>query len=188
MDDMIVKSALEVEHEAHLNVVFNKVRRYNMRLNPEKCTFGIKAGKFLGFYLTERGIEANPYKCNAIIQMETPSSKERIMKLNGMITALNRFIYRSAQHALPFYKLLRKEVSFEWTNECEDAFNQLKKALSQPPMLSIPMEGGTLYIYLAVSTKAVSAMLVREIDTNQSSMYFISKALSGPELRYQKIE
>ncbi|MCI56669.1 retrotransposon protein putative Ty1-copia subclass, partial [Trifolium medium] len=60
-----------------------------MRLNPEKCTFGIKAGKFLGFYLTERGIEANPDKCNAIIQMETPTSKERIMKLNGMITALN---------------------------------------------------------------------------------------------------
>ncbi|MCI56105.1 hypothetical protein A2U01_0077356 [Trifolium medium] len=66
--------------------------------------------------------------------METPSSKERIMKLNGMITALNRFISRSTQHALPFYKLLRKEVSFEWTAEYEEAFNQLKKALSQPPI------------------------------------------------------
>ncbi|MCI39883.1 hypothetical protein A2U01_0061115, partial [Trifolium medium] len=110
------------------------------------------------------------------------------MKLNEMITALNRFIYRSAQHALPFYKLLRKEVSFEKTNECEDAFNQLKKVLSQPPVLSRPMEGETLYIYLTVLTEAVSAVLVKEIGTNQSPIYFISKALFGPELRYQKIE
>ncbi|MCI36414.1 hypothetical protein A2U01_0057637, partial [Trifolium medium] len=132
----------------------------------------------------ERGIVANPDKCNAIIEMETSSSKGRIMKLNGMITTLNRFIYRSAQYALPFYKLLRKEVSFEWTSECEDAFNQLKKALSQPQVLSRPMEGETLYIYLAISTEAVSAVLVREIGMNQSPVYFISKALSGPELRY----
>ncbi|MCI43667.1 hypothetical protein A2U01_0064905, partial [Trifolium medium] len=76
------------------------------------------------------------------------------MKLHGMITALNRFISRSAQHTLPFYKLLRKEVSFKWTNECEDAFNQLKKALSQPPVLSRPTEGEMLYVYLAVSMEA----------------------------------
>ncbi|MCI41862.1 hypothetical protein A2U01_0063096, partial [Trifolium medium] len=115
-------------------------------------------------------------------------SKERIMKLNGMINALNRFISRSAQHALSFYKLLRKEVSFEWTTECEEAFRQLKKVLSQPPVLSRPMEGQTLYVCLAVSAEAVSATLVREVGTNQRPVYFISKALSGPELRYQKIE
>jgi hypothetical protein len=78
-----------------------------MRLNPEKCIIGIKAGKFLGFYLTKRGIEENPDKCDAIIQMETLSSKENIMKLNGMITTLNKFISRHP--TLPFvFKLLRK--------------------------------------------------------------------------------
>ncbi|MCH80134.1 hypothetical protein A2U01_0000896 [Trifolium medium] len=162
MDDMIFKFVGKDQHEAHLSTVFSKVRKFNMWLNPEKCTFGVKAGKFLGFYLNERDIEENPDKCDAILKMETPSSKEQIMKLNGMLTTMKRFISRSAQHALKFYKLLRKEVAFEWTTECEEAFSQLKKALSQPPILSRPTVEETLYLYLAVSSEVVSAVLVRE--------------------------
>ncbi|PNX63546.1 hypothetical protein L195_g061681, partial [Trifolium pratense] len=92
-----------------------------MRFNPEKCTFGVKAGKFLEFYLTERGIEANPDKCRAFFEFPTPDSKKSIQSLNGMLTALSRFVAKSAQHALPLFKLLRKESTFEWTKECEDA-------------------------------------------------------------------
>ena len=95
MDDMVVKSTEESQHRHHLEEVFTRLRQYNMRLNPEKCTFRVKAGKFLEFYLSERGIEANPKKCRAVLEMEPPSSKERIMKLNGMLTTLNRFISRS---------------------------------------------------------------------------------------------
>jgi hypothetical protein len=84
-----------------------------MCLNLEKCTFGVKAGKFLDFYLTEREIEANLDQCDIILKMETSSSKEWVMKLIGMLTSLNRFLSRSTQHTLPFYTLLRKEVIFE---------------------------------------------------------------------------
>jgi len=112
-----------------------------MRLNPEKCTFRVKAGKFLGFYLTERGIEANLDKCRVILEMEPPYRKERIMKSKGMLTSLRRFISRSAQHALPFVRLLRKEENFEWTLECEEAFNKLKIILSQPPR-HVQIHGG----------------------------------------------
>lgn len=88
------------------------MRLYNMRLNPEKYTFEVKASKLLGFYLMERGIWANPDKCQAVLEMEPPSSKEWIMKLNGMLTKLSRFISRSTQHALPLLRLLRKETNF----------------------------------------------------------------------------
>ncbi|MCI52325.1 hypothetical protein A2U01_0073569, partial [Trifolium medium] len=74
MDDMIVKSHEETDHAAHLRKVFEQVRRCKMRFNPEKCTFGVRAGKFLGFYLTERGIEANPIKCKAFTELPTPDS------------------------------------------------------------------------------------------------------------------
>ena len=84
-----------------------------MRFNPEKCTFGVRAGKFLGFYLTERGIEANPDKCRAFTEFPTPCSKKSIQSLNGMLASLSRFVAKSAQHALPFFKLLRKEATFE---------------------------------------------------------------------------
>jgi hypothetical protein len=75
MDDMIVKSAEESQHRRHLEVVFPHARQYNMHLNPEKRPFGIKADKFLGFYLTERGIEANRDKYRVVLEMEPPSSK-----------------------------------------------------------------------------------------------------------------
>jgi hypothetical protein len=96
MDNMIVKSAEETQQRHHLEVVFSRVHQYNMRLNPEKCTFGVKAGKLLGFYPMERGIEDNPDICRAVLEMEPPSLKERIMKLNGMLMELSRFISRSA--------------------------------------------------------------------------------------------
>ena len=106
MDDMIVKSQQEVDHATHLKRVFEQTRKYNMRLNPEKCTFGVQAGKFLGFYLTERGIEANPDKCRAFTELPLPHPEKCIQTLNGMLTALSRFVAKSAQHALPFFKLL----------------------------------------------------------------------------------
>jgi hypothetical protein len=138
MDDMIVKSQLEVDHATHLRRVFEQTRKYNMRLNLEKCTFGVQAGKFLGFYLTERGIEANPDKCRTFTELPMPHSKKCIQTLNGMLTALSRFVAKSAQHALPFFKLLRKETKFDWTEECENALKHLNEALSAPPVLSRP--------------------------------------------------
>ncbi|GAU47210.1 hypothetical protein TSUD_403510, partial [Trifolium subterraneum] len=187
MDDMIVKSHDEVDHTVHLQKVFEQTRKVNMRFNPEKCTFGIRAGKFLGFYLTERGIEANPDKCRAFTEFPTPNDKKSIQTLNGMLIALSRFVAKSVQHALPLFKLLRKESAFEWTEECEQTLQHLKKALSEPPVLLRPDVGEVLYLYLAVASEAVSATLIRETLEGQKPVYFTSKALQGPELRYQRI-
>ncbi|XP_058765523.1 uncharacterized protein LOC131639017 [Vicia villosa] len=105
-----------------------------------------------------------------------------------MLTALSRFVAKSAQHALPFFKLLRKEAAFEWSEECERALSHLKHVLSKPPVLSRPNNGEHLYLYLAVSNEAVSAALFREVEDGQKPVYFTSKALQGPEVRYQQIE
>jgi len=79
-----------------------------------------------------------------------------------MLTSLSRFVAKSAQHAPPFFKHLRKKTKFEWTDECEAALTHLKGALSQPPVLSWPDPSETLYIYLSVSSDAVSPVLIRE--------------------------
>ncbi|KAK2383691.1 hypothetical protein QL285_071117 [Trifolium repens] len=181
MDDMIVKSEEENDHTIHLRKVFEQARKYNIRFNPEKCTFGVKAGKFLGFYLTKRGIEANPDKCRAFFDHPTPDSKKSIQTLNGMLTSLSRFVAKSAQHALPLFKLLRKESAFEWTEECENALQHLKRALSEPPVLTQPEQGETLFLYLAVAQEAISAVLIRETEQGQKPVYFVSKVLQGPE-------
>lgn len=188
MDDMIVKSQQEVDHASNLKRVFEQTWKYNMRLNPEKCTFGVQACKFLGFYLTERGIEANPNKCQTFMEIPTPHSRKCIQTLNEMLIALSIFVAKSAQHALSFFKLLRNETKFEWTDVCEASLKHIKETLSAPPVLSRPNQGKVLYLYLSVSSDAVSAVLVRETSEGHKLLYCTSKAFLGPETRYRKIE
>ena len=127
-----------------------------MKLNPEKCAFGVTSGKFLGFMVHQRGIEANPDKVKAVLEMESPKSLKQLQSLNGRVAALNRFVARATDKCLPFFKVLRKGSKFEWTGEYEVAFQQLKEYLNSAPLLSKPVQGEELILYLAVSETAVS--------------------------------
>jgi hypothetical protein len=105
-----------------LTLVFGKLQVTRTKLNPEKCIFGVSAGKFLGFLVSYRGIEANPEKIKAIEVMRPPTQIKDIQKLMGSLAALSRFISRLAERALPFFKLLWKSGPFTWTEEAEQAF------------------------------------------------------------------
>ena len=131
-----------------------------MKLNPSKCVFGVALGKFLGFMVSQRGIEANPEKVQAIINMASPRTVKEVLKLTRRISALNRFVSKATNKCLPFFKTLKQ--AFAWTDECEAAFQELKRYLSNPPLLSLSKEGENLHLYLAVSTTTVSAALIRE--------------------------
>lgn len=104
-----ITSDEEKLHDRHLSCVFQRVQQYNMKLNLEKCAFGTRAAKFLDFYLTRINIKANSNKCEAIIQMETPTMKKEAIRVNEMLTNLNMFISKSSQHTLPFYQPLKKK-------------------------------------------------------------------------------
>jgi hypothetical protein len=158
VDDMLVKSRKAISHLVDLEETFNTLRRYQMKLNPMNCAFGVSSGKFLGFMVSSRGIKANPEKIRAVLEMQAPRTTKQLQQLIGRIAALNRFISRSMDKCLPFFKILRK--TFVWNDECEDAFRQLKEYLANPPLLSSPEEGEILYLYLAVSPSAVSSVLV----------------------------
>ncbi|XP_050290030.1 uncharacterized protein LOC126728209 [Quercus robur] len=157
-----------------------------MKLNPSKCAFGVTAGKFLGFMVSQRGIEVNPEKVRAIMELEPLRTVKEVQSLNGKIAALNRFVSRATDRCLPFFRTLRK--SFEWTDECQAAFNDLKVYLSSPPLLSPSVQGEELYLYLAITHAAVSVALVREEDGIQKPVYFTSRALRGTEERYPQME
>ncbi|XP_068475077.1 uncharacterized protein [Phaseolus vulgaris] len=111
-----------------------------MRLNPEKCVFGVEGGKFLGFMLTSRGIEVNLDKCQALENMRSPQNLEEVQRLVGRLTSLSRFMPRLADKIRPILKLMKKAKKFSWNATCEEAFSAVKQALSQPPILrkSIP--------------------------------------------------
>ena len=106
-----------------------------MKLNPSKCAFRVSSGKFLGFMVSQRGIEANPDKIQAILNMELPKNIKKVQSLTGRVTTLNRFVSKATYKYLPFFKVLRKV--FEWKNECQKAFQDLKVYLTTAPLLSV---------------------------------------------------
>ena len=134
VDDMLVKSREELTHLDDLKETFATLKQYQMKLNPAKCVFGVASGKFLGFMVSQKGIEANLEKVQAIIDMTSPKIVKEVQKLIGRIAALNRFVSRAIDKCLPFFKTL-KQV-FAWTDEYEAAFQDLKRYLSNPPLLS----------------------------------------------------
>ena len=162
VDDMLVKSKEELAHLDDLKETFAILRQYQMKLNPSKCAFGVASGKFLGFIVSQRGIEANPKKVRVILDMTSLKTVKEVQKLTGRIAALNRFVSRATNKCLPFFKTLKQ--AFAWTDECETTFQELKRYLNNSPLLSPSKEGENLYLYLAVSATAVSAALVREED------------------------
>ncbi|KAK3018537.1 hypothetical protein RJ639_003894 [Escallonia herrerae] len=187
VNDMLVKSLRAEEHIADLQQCFSLLLEFRMPLNPTKCAFGVSSGKFLGFMVSERGIEANPEKIKAIQEMVAPRVKE-IQILTGQIAALSRFLSKSAERYPPFFKALKNIKNFEWTTECQASFDALKEYLTSPPLLSKLVLGEDLFLYLAVAESAVNAVLVREQDGQQLLVYCVSKVLQGAEQRYPNVK
>ncbi|XP_042484775.1 uncharacterized protein LOC122065051 [Macadamia integrifolia] len=191
VDDMLVKSNKGTDHVLDLKEAFGVLRKNQMRLNPTKCAFGVTSGKFLGFLVSQRGIEANPSKIEAIHEMRAPRNIREVQKLAGCLAALSRFLSQAGDRCLPFFKLLKGgkgQQQFRWIEECEAAFEEIKACLARPPLLSRPEPGEELQLYLATSAVAVSAVLVREEAKTQRPIYYVSHVLLEAETRYRKIE
>ena len=166
MDDIVVKTKNRATLIPDLQETLANLRKINLKLNPEKCVFGVPSGKLLGFFVSQRGIEANPDKIKAIEQIEAPKRVKDVRRLAGCVAAMSRFISKSAERALPFFKILKKAGPMEWTPEAEAALQDLKRYLSSAPILVEPRPQEPLLLYLAATNQVVSAALVakREID------------------------
>ena len=131
IDDMLVKSTTVELHIAHLSEAFQILREYSMKLNPAKCAFGVSPEKFLGFIVNNRGIEENPDKIKAVLDMPSLSGIKKVQCMTGRIVALSRFVSRASDKCQPFFQVLKK--AFQWDTKCEEAFSALKTYLSSPP-------------------------------------------------------
>lgn len=138
-----------------------------MKLNPEKCTFALDAGKFLNLLFSYWEIEVNSEKIKAIKDMQPPKTIKDIQKLTGSLAALRRFIAKLADHCLPLFDNLKEVTTSKnitWMKECQKAFEDLKKYLSLPPLLAVAAPIEPLSLYLSASDKDVRADLIK--DTN----------------------
>jgi hypothetical protein len=161
-------------------------------LNPEKCVFGVKKGKFLGCLVSTKGIEANPNKIEAILRMEPPSTMKGAQRLTGRLASLNRFISRSAERNLPFFEVLKSAEVFQWGSAQQKDFEELKQYLIDLTTLIPPTPGDPLLLYVAASHSAVSAALVQEElkgqTKKQAPIYFVFEVLSLSKKNYTELE
>nr|CAN67947.1 hypothetical protein VITISV_002483 [Vitis vinifera] len=155
IDDIVVKSKTREEHALHLQEVFHLLRKYGLKLNPFKCAFGVSAGKFMGFMVSQRGIKVSPDQVKTVMETPPPRSKKELQRLTGKLSA----------------------------------FKKIKHYLMHPPILSSPLPGEKLYMYLAVSKWAISVVLFRcPSRKEQKPIYYVNRELADVETRYSKME
>ena len=165
-----------------------------MKINPEECVFGVPAGKLLGFFVSERGIEANPEKISTITRLGNPTCLRDVQRLAGGGAALSRFISRLGEKALPLYRLLKKSETFVWDEEADAALLVLKKTLSTAHVLAVPRDKEPMLLYIAATSRVVSVAIVVERKEEgkehpvQRPVYYISEVLSESKQRYPQYQ
>jgi hypothetical protein len=138
--------------------------------------------------VSHRGIEVNPDQIKAIQELKAPQTHKEVQRLTGVTATLNRFISRSADRCQPFFQLLKKGTTFKWDDSCVTAFENLKRYLSSPLLLSNLVPAEPLFMYLAVSERAICAVLIQIKDIVQCPVYYTSKTMTEAETRYLPLE
>ncbi|GJW61765.1 reverse transcriptase domain-containing protein [Tanacetum coccineum] len=191
VDDLVIKSRTKEEIIRDITETFKTLRQINMKLNPKKCSFGMQEGMFLGYKENTDGLKVCPEKADAVLSLPSPRCLKDVQKLNGKLASLNRFLSKSAEKSLPFFKTLKKctkKSDFQWTQEAEATFKQMKKLIAELPMLTTPKEKEELIVYLSATKEAISAVLMTDREGKQVLVYFVSRALRGPEINYTPME
>ncbi|XP_049372499.1 uncharacterized protein LOC125837412 [Solanum verrucosum] len=189
VDDLVVKSRKKCDHLQDLRMVFDLLRRYQLRMNHLKCAFGVTSGKFLGFIVQHRGIEIDQVKLDAILKMVKPRNIHELKSLHGKLTYLRRFISNLAGKCQPFSRLMKKGTLFEWDQACSNAFESIKSYLTKPPVLAAPVPGKPLILYISAQERSVGALLDQENDKGkENSLYYLSRRMTPNELKYSLIE
>nr|GEX58703.1 reverse transcriptase domain-containing protein [Tanacetum cinerariifolium] len=158
VDDLLIKIHTEKEVIKDIEETFKTLREINMKLNPKKCAFGMREGTFLRYKVDADGLRVFMDKVEAVFNLPSPKCLKDVQKLNGKLASLNRFLSKSTEKSLPFFKILKKctkKSEFEWTTEAKMEFKQRKKLIADLPM-----------------------------DGKQTPIYFVSRVLQGPEVNY----
>jgi hypothetical protein len=186
----VVKTKVASTLVDDLDRTFKALNKFQWKLNPKKCIFGMSSGILLGNIVSHDGMQPNLEKVKAVMKMKPPKCVKDIQKLTECMAALSRFISQLSEKGLPFFKLLKAKEKFQWSEEANTAFAELKQFLTSPPILMAPKEGETLLLYIAATNRVVNTAIVVECEEVghvykvQRPVYFISEVLNVSKTRY----
>jgi hypothetical protein len=184
VDDIVVKTRKADDLVSDLRIAFGCLRANGVKLNPEKCVFGVLRGM----------LRANPEKVAALERMGPIRDLKGVQMVLGCLAALSRFISWLGEKGLPLYRLLKKHECFSWTVEAQEALDKLIVSLTHTPILTLLQDSEPLYRYVAATTQVVSAVIMVERAEEghalpvQRPVYYISEVLSETKARYPKVQ
>ncbi|KAM1588622.1 hypothetical protein ACFX10_027613 [Malus domestica] len=160
-------------------------------MNPAKCVFGVSAGNFLDFLVNHRGIEVDENKARAIINVPPPTTKKQLQPLLGKINFLRRFIANSAgkMKALSTLLKLKDSNKFEWKDEHQATFMQIKVSVTTPHVLVPPRRGKPLKLYISAVEESIGYLLAQDNDARrEQAIFYLSQNLNQLEINYSTVE
>jgi len=158
-------------------------------MNPTKSFLGVSSGKFLGFIITSKGIHLDPDKVKAFQNMHPPKNLKELRGLQGRLAYIRRFIANLSGRCQPFTRFMKKGVSFVWDKACQEAFEDIKRYLTKPPVLVAPTSGKPFLLYVKAMDHSLAALLAQKNDDgHEQPIYYLSRTLIGAESRYNSIK
>ena len=184
IDDIIVHGCTFDLALLHLEEVFVRLRDAGLKLKPKKCELFKKEVIFLGYKVTPEGTTTDPAKVEKIKKWPAPTNLRELQSFLGIASYYRKFIKNFAKVAEPLHCLLRKTVAFEWTAECNEAFEFLKQCLINAPILAYPKMEGTFILDTDASNAGIGAVLSQIQDGTEKVIAYASRSLSRPERNY----
>ena len=173
----------------HLERVLLKCRRFGISLNPTKSIFALTSGKLLGHIISEEGIRIDPNIVSAIQKLDLPRSRKEIQSFLGKVNFVRRFIPNFAEVVKNITKMLKKGVDFKWTAEAKKSFEEIKKALTQAPVLISPDFTKEFPIFTFASEDTIAGVLLQKgSQGTEQPISFFGKTLENAELKYNILE
>jgi ribonuclease HI len=188
-DDLTVFSKDGKTHIDHLRQVLDRCREFGISLNPAKSVFGVTEGKLLGHIISKEGVKLDPERVEAISRVPLPPTKKALQSFLGQTNFVHRFIPNYAEIMKPIYKLLKKDVKFEWKEESRQAFETIKTAICEAPVLISPDYNKDFLIFSFASEDTIAGVLLQKNDQgHEQPIAYFSRALQNSELKYPMFE
>ena len=194
LDDILIFSNTVEDHLNHIDAVFNSLREHNLKLKPAKCEFFKKETQYLGFKVSERGIQPDFDKVRAIKSVSIPTTVRQVRAFIGMTSYYRRFIRNFSDIAEPLINLTRKYARFQWDDDCQAAFDSLKMKLADMVILAYPDPNKEYRLYTDASDQSIGACLSqlvydeKEKKGVEKPIYLLSHKLSDTQTRWSTIE
>ena len=183
-DDIIIWGNDAEEHDRRLHCLLKRCQDLGVVLNADKSKFYVKEVPFLGHIVTDTGLKADPSKVAAILDMRSPSNKDDVHRLRGMVNYLSRYLPCLSDIMQPINDLTRKDVAWTWNDNHERAFKEIKKLLTEAPVLAYFDQSKRIEIFTDASASGIGAALLQD----GHPVAYASRALTDPETRYAVIE